>query len=915
MASLARLQGQSLDIPVTSVLGQSEVQMSHKRDAPLFEQKSSEVGEQIFSLNKKLQHTQSEVFLRAFEVRFKVSIPPEGRENFRTLAALGKLKTVMKYALAQPMAALTRYGGILEMPKAPEDYSEYSGFGRFLIMDVLKLNSTQRMRLYSRLTETVVDPLSKERKPSTRAIKSCFELTQMKNICPNLTFFEVVESIKDHHDTLTDSRNPEVPDSVKDIVETVSNIIFPQLILYRDLPPGKLTDRAALIESSLFEDGLGHDVENGLITQRLISGSGFKKTISDQPEALSSDLAFGFLEKMVYSPKVGTQEVYSYGRREFEEETLLRPFLDTTKYPVTENSAQIVALLEPLKVRTISVDSGILRYLASRLQKYLWGRLASYPIFDLIRGVPVEQTIDFFVSNIPFVSGDYKGATDSIFHNSTAQWVDQIFKRLVVPSELRDHFEAIRRDFTSVILDYSLVYNQEGFKFLQGMGWDPKSKVPGNFHANLDEFNSQRNRFGLPPIMIPKLLEENTRVRQARGQLMGNVLSFPILCLINLTGYLHAASEYMDSFKEDFSDPSTQIDRAQVSLLADFFRWKGGSYELCLNKQNFPRLPVRVNGDDILFQASPFFYRVWSHSLKDVGFVKSVGKNYYSPWFFTVNSQIFIPQYSDEGEPGVPFRHEPSRLNHIWWSGLSPEYLRRRTDFAALVGQEDSRIADSRSFLRPVQEYFLSTVSERDRKIWNDLFLQNNREFIDSFDVYPTRKVVRDGKSSLERIPNSVPLFRVSRSLPVVLGGLGLILNEPEELTYSQKVLAGRLNLEGRHAPFALGVVPLIKELIGFGHQVFSRELKIISMSPLDADLALLEGTHEKLSSRIIRLTTELFPMWRTPPPDDLRLRRDEIEEYSSKMFRWAMKCRRSLKQSFVENVITEPPNVEMVSI
>jgi len=90
------------------------------------------------------------------------------------------------------------------------------------------------------------------------------------------------------------------------------------------------------------------------------------------------------------------------------------------------------------------------------------------------------------------------------------------------------------------------------------------------------------------------------------GQLMGSVLSFPVLCAVNLAAYWCALEEFTGKrFKKE-------------------------------------ELPVLVNGDDILFKANEAFYDVWKKWVARAGFTLSLGKNYISPHFITVNSESWL---------------------------------------------------------------------------------------------------------------------------------------------------------------------------------------------------------------------------------------------------------------------------------
>lgn len=84
--------------------------------------------------------------------------------------------------------------------------------------------------------------------------------------------------------------------------------------------------------------------------------------------------------------------------------------------------------------------------------------------------------------------------------------------------------------------------------------------------------------------------------RQSSGQLMGNLLSFPLLCIVN---YLS-------------------------------FRFSCGT-----------QYPVRVNGDDIVFRAPRRIADRWMDNVSLSGLTLSRGKTSVSPSFFSLNSRLF----------------------------------------------------------------------------------------------------------------------------------------------------------------------------------------------------------------------------------------------------------------------------------
>jgi hypothetical protein len=85
---------------------------------------------------------------------------------------------------------------------------------------------------------------------------------------------------------------------------------------------------------------------------------------------------------------------------------------------------------------------------------------------------------------------------------------------------------------------------------------------------------------------------------QQRGQLMGSLLSFPLLCITNY-------------------------------LALRFFVKR--------------RVPLRINGDDIVFRCRPSEYEAWAAGVVSWGLTLSKGKTLVSPTLFSLNSAFFHP--------------------------------------------------------------------------------------------------------------------------------------------------------------------------------------------------------------------------------------------------------------------------------
>jgi len=145
--------------------------------------------------------------------------------------------------------------------------------------------------------------------------------------------------------------------------------------------------------------------------------------------------------------------------------------------------------------------------------------------------------------------------------------------------------------------------------------------------------------------------------QQANGQLMGHLLSFPLLCLVNAAilrlvyqtskhGYLPQPLRYEDSGRavelvlkrpRQFRGDGTEVKpRARVAL---------GISRLKLIPLTLVR--GKVNGDDGLVVIDPRKRYILERLTSAVGFTLSVGKSYSSTEFGMINSRIFLLK-SDE---------------------------------------------------------------------------------------------------------------------------------------------------------------------------------------------------------------------------------------------------------------------------
>jgi hypothetical protein len=153
----------------------------------------------------------------------------------------------------------------------------------------------------------------------------------------------------------------------------------------------------------------------------------------------------------------------------------------------------------------------------------------------------------------------------------------------------------------SAFKDFTL---REGEVFVSG---DYESATD-NLNARLQEaiLNRLLERASSIPLGIAQhaiatyrsvLVHDGIEYTQARGQLMGQLTSFPLLCLINYITFRYSVRR--------------------------------------------PGVPVRINGDDIVFRATPDEATRWERNVAKGGLTLSVGKTLKNRKFFTLNSTPF----------------------------------------------------------------------------------------------------------------------------------------------------------------------------------------------------------------------------------------------------------------------------------
>jgi len=226
-----------------------------------------------------------------------------------------------------------------------------------------------------------------------------------------------------------------------------------------------------------------------------------------------------------------------------------------------EAFCEVVGLAESLKIRTISKGPPVTYFVLKPLQHAMWSQLQKYWNFELT-GTPITEELmnkrfrRFLDGGYRFHSGDYSAATDEL-----QGWVSETIANTIVD-----------------IWDKNAGFDHTIFR------WLFLNSLTGHTYVHKGEHLPQR-----------------------RGQLMGSITSFPVLCLANAS-LLRAAYET--------------------------------SHNIVVRR--FEDLPVWINGDDCLTAYySETFPMYWRGFGQVMGFKESVGKTYDSPEFCSINSTTF----------------------------------------------------------------------------------------------------------------------------------------------------------------------------------------------------------------------------------------------------------------------------------
>jgi hypothetical protein len=200
--------------------------------------------------------------------------------------------------------------------------------------------------------------------------------------------------------------------------------------------------------------------------------------------------------------------------------------------------------------------------------------------------------------------------------------------------------------------------------------------------------------------------KEGRRLRryilQIRGQLMGSMISFPILCCVN-AAVLRCA--YEAAYHTRFT----------------------------LNE-----VPGLINGDDLLARMNNRVYRIWSSLVPRVGFEESPGKSYLSREWAQVNSRTFEINWIDwnsRGFEGPLVTKQRGFVNFGIIEGFAKGTNPQHEPDLELVSARSGSMVKEFDSLRPrVRERTIALFRERLIERYNAAFREQLIPYIPSLD-------------------------------------------------------------------------------------------------------------------------------------------------------------------------------------
>jgi len=290
-------------------------------------------------------------------------------------------------------------------------------------------------------------------------------------------------------------------------------------------------------------------------------------------------------------------------------------------------------LTEPLKIRTITTCSPEEYYAFKPIQSLLKDSMVKSKVLLFGRDaeeVDIENLVEdskyFYGSNekLYFISGDYKNATGYISPN-TSKLLDKILLEIIGDFEIPVMENFSIKTFCHIWGYLSADVNIGSLKrYWINLNLWFKSFTD---HMKLQKFKLSELRqkyFSDRRVRIAKYSNSKVigqeYITQTNEQLMGDIKSFPLLCLLNYALWYDSN----DGFKEvDYVSPN----------------YEGKKQPIVSKRKIYP--PCLINGDDFLAYTPLRIYEKWKENTTKFDFVLSIGKSYLSTDVAVINSTTF----------------------------------------------------------------------------------------------------------------------------------------------------------------------------------------------------------------------------------------------------------------------------------
>jgi len=252
----------------------------------------------------------------------------------------------------------------------------------------------------------------------------------------------------------------------------------------------------------------------------------------------------------------GAARHYSMDLSELQERAMVLQIASYAEASAQVSRVKPVGLAEALKVRVITKGMPLIQKALHPLQKFMWRVLRKHRVMKLI-GEPctarvVQAALGAKLNDDEYyLSGDYAAATDNL-----APWVSEC---------IADEISAVCG-----------LTGEENTLF--------RTSLTGN----------------------EILCSDGVYRKQLWGQLMGSIVSFPVLCIANA-----ALSRW-----------AYEVDRQRITPLAN--------------------VPMLINGDDIVLRTTLRGHKLWERITAFAGLETSIGKTFLTKAFAQINSINFL---------------------------------------------------------------------------------------------------------------------------------------------------------------------------------------------------------------------------------------------------------------------------------